>query len=213
MVTLAVLWIIGQMDDDEQGRLVSRSGTSTESVATGGRGGYPGGVALDAREVERWVIEFTNREREQRGLRLLMHDPAISKIARAHSEDMVEHGMTHVINGKDANDRALSAGYDCRADLGDGHFAFGLSENVAEHPRVTRWSGRYSAMDPVIYDKDSEAMAYGLVRGWINSPGHRKNMLEEGIRRIGVGVAISKSMKHGWRNETAFATLNFSMCD
>ena len=97
---------------------------------------YVAGARLDVDEVERWIIEFTNRERADAGLPPISHDPAISDIARAHSMNMVESGVfIHRIDGDGPTDRALDAGYDCRADLGGGRYSYGLAENIAEHPK------------------------------------------------------------------------------
>ena len=178
---------------------------------------YPGEGPLSSGDVESWIVRFTNDERERAGLQPFVHDPAISTIARAHSEKMVRFGLTHVIQGKDATDRALAAGYDCRAFRGDGTYSYGLSENVAEHPRVTEWSGvgfvgGPTTWSPVGFDSDSRAMAHGLVMGWMGSPGHRANILDRDARKIGVGVAITEAPDNGWTHETVFATQNFSEC-
>ena len=167
--------------------------------------------------VERWVVSFTNDEREKAGLRPFEHDPAISDIARAHSEQMVLHGLNHTILGKDPTDRALAAGYDCRAYHGDGSYSYGLSENIAEHPRVQHWVGESSGWSgykwrPTVYFVDGKEAARSLVQGWMNSPGHRANILDRDSRRIGVGVAVGLSDKYGWTLETLYATQNFSSC-
>ncbi len=69
----------------------------------------------------------------------------------------------------------------------------------------TRWR-------PVEFDSDSRAMALGLVRGWMESPGHRANILDGESRKIGVGMAITEAPENGWTHETVFATQNFSGC-
>ena len=92
-----------------------------------------------------------------------------------------------------ATDRAMTAGYNCRAYSGDGSYSYGLSENVAEHPRVTQWMGWGRSYRPVDYDRDAEEAARGLVQGWMSSPGHRENILDRDSRRIGVGIAIQET--------------------
>lgn len=175
---------------------------------------YAGGDPLDRAEIERWVIEFTNAERVNAGLRPLRHDTAISKIARPHSEDMARLSLlSHDIGGRDPTGRAIAAGYNCRAYGGDGSYTYGLSENIAEHPRVTQWMGRGRSYHPIGYDRDSEEAALGLVHGWMTSPGHRENILDRDARRIGVGVAIQKNQEYGYISETVYATQNFSACD
>ena len=178
---------------------------------------YPGNDPLDRDAVENWLIRFTNEERKKAGLKPFIHDPSISEIARIHSENMVKLGYGHVVQGSGPTDRALAAGYDCRAYRSDGSYSYGLSENIAKHPRVTLWSGTGSLSGkvtwrPVTFHIDSHTMARGLVDGWMNSPGHRANILDSRARRVGVGVAIPESTKSGWIEETVFATQNFSQC-
>ena len=174
---------------------------------------YPAGKGLNRSDIERLVIEFTNKERISAGLRSLRHDVAISKIARSHSENMARLGLlSHDIGGRGPTDRALAAGYNCRAYSGDGSYTYGLSENVAEHPRVVKWMGWGTSYRPVDFSQDAGAMARELVDGWMSSPGHRKNILDSDSRRIGVGVAIRESPEYGYTSETVYATQNFSEC-
>ena len=174
---------------------------------------YAGGSPLNRGEIKQWVIEFTNEERISAGLQPLRHDAAISDIARSHSENMARLGLiSHDIGGRDPTDRAMTAGYNCRAYRGDGPYSYGLSENVAEHPRVTQWMGRGRSYNPVDYDRDAEAAARGLVQGWMSSPGHRENILDRDSRRIGVGIAIQEAPEYGYVSETVYATQNFSAC-
>ena len=179
---------------------------------------HVGEQMLDPREVERWVIDFTNAERRRAGLNPFLEDSAISNIARMHSQNMANLDIfSHDIGGKDPTDRALDNGYDCRAYWPDGSYSYGLSENIAKHPRVTQWIGTSllgvsTSYRPDIFDEDSKAMAFGLVEGWMNSPGHRENILDGDSRRIGVGVAILQEEEYGYANETVLATQNFSAC-
>ena len=167
--------------------------------------------------IEKWIIHFTNEERTKAGLGPFDHDPAISDIARSHSGLMVSYGMNHTIRGKNPTDRALAAGYDCRAYHGNGSYSYGLSENIAEHPRVEYWTGTgFGPSDlkwiPTTYYADAKEAAAGLVKGWMNSPGHQANILDRDSHRIGVGVAVELSNKYGWVSETLYATQNFSSC-
>ena len=176
-----------------------------------------GATQLDAREIEKFVIEFTNNERVKAGLSEFVHDQAISDIARSHSKNMALIGYGHVVNGKDPTDRALEAGYDCRAWTSATSYTYGLAENIFRYPRVKRWSGigrgggsyRWS---PSEYVENSREMAKLLVDGWMESPGHRSNILNKASRRIGVGVYILVTAERGYIHEEAYATQNFSGC-
>ena len=172
-----------------------------------------GGAPLDSAEIEKWVIEFTNWERIAAGLSPFTHDSAISDISRQHSENMGKTGMfEHEINGADPTDRALAAGYDCRAYHGDGSYTYGLSENIQKYPRVRIWSGTGNNRRPVSYVLDAKEMAQALVDGWMDSPGHKGSMLDPDSRRLGVGVYVRIHPQYGYQDEEVYATQNFSGC-
>ena len=100
-----------------------------------------GSMQLNADDIEEFVIEFTNKERVRAGLSEFVHDQAISTIARSHSKNMALIGYGHVVNGKNPTDRALEAGYDCKAWTSSTSYTYGLAENIFRLPRVARWSG------------------------------------------------------------------------
>ena len=60
--------------------------------------------------------------------------------------------------------------------------------------------------------EDSDEMAQRLVRSWMESPGHRANILDPDYRGIGVGVAVDIDTDRGTPWETVWATQNFSPC-
>ncbi len=173
---------------------------------------YPGGVPLDISTIEAMIIRLTNEECQRAGLEPLQHDPSISRIARMHSEDMILRGFSHVLGGRDPTDRALDAGYDCRAYRPDGSYTYGLSENIFKYPRIREWLIWPSGSRQVSKALGTEEMAVALVQGWMDSPGHRANILDRDARRIGVGVAIEERQQHGYITETVYATQNFSAC-
>ena len=178
---------------------------------------FPGGGPLATDEIESWIIHFTNEERAKAGLHALAHDPAISIIARSHSQQMTRHGMHHEIGGMDPTDRAMAAGYDCRAYNPDGSYSYGLSENIIEYPRVRQWEswnieGPISYWRPTHYYETTTEAARGMVTSWMNSPGHRANILDGTLSRIGVGVVARVTAQYGWKLETFFGTQNFSKC-
>ena len=166
--------------------------------------------------IEELVVFYTNEERQALGLAPLIHDETISDIARAHSQNgATQDYFEHEMDGKNPTDRALDAGYDCRYSRGDGTRSFGFSENIATHPRVREWvgaRGKPDSWEPTIYSPDEDAAAKRLVDRWMASPGHRKNIVNEESRRIGVGIVITTSPKHGYHHEIIWATQNFSPC-
>ena len=149
-------------------------------------------AALWRTEVEAEIIRLTNEQRAEarRGLSRLKSDSRISKIARSHSENMMRQSLVeHTLDGRDSNDRASRAGYNCKRDLGGGRYIFGLAENIAMRSP---------------YSGSADQVAKELVDQWMSSSGHRENILDSDYRRIGVGIATSGS--------TIYATQNFSPC-
>ena len=177
---------------------------------------YADRFPLSTAEIERWIIQYTNEERADEGLSALAHDARISEIARAHSEDMISLGFSHELRGHSPTDRALSAGYDCRAYHADGSHSYGLAENISRYPRVQEWTGTGAAgsrrWQPTEFYKTAQSMARAIVTSWMNSPGHRENLMGPEYWKIGVGVAAKKSIKYGWTQEEFYSTQNFSPC-
>ena len=180
---------------------------------------YVGGRPLDAAIVERYIIEYTYRERAAEGRSPLSHDPDISDISREHSKNMAESGeFEHVIDGDDPNDRALDAGYDCRDYLPDGSYFYGLGENIALFPKVKTWQEVYDPSGPVttwsvLFYRSESSMAEAMVQGWMDSPEHRAGLMEPRSRLIGVGVHVQELQRRGYIDEMVYATQNFSSCE
>ena len=183
--------------------------------------GYVGGYSLDAAEVERYIVEYTNRERAAEGRSLLSHDSAVSDISREHSADMAESGeFEHIIDGGGPTDRALDAGYDCRDYLPDGSYFYGLGENIALFPKVKTWQEVYDPSGLVVstwsvlsFYRSESSIAEAVVQGWMGSPEHRAGLMEPRSRRIGVGVHVQELQRRGYIDEMVYATQNFSSCE
>ncbi|HEX5042400.1 MAG TPA: CAP domain-containing protein [Candidatus Polarisedimenticolaceae bacterium] len=116
----------------------------------------------DLREMESETEKAVNRVRARHGLRSLVPDPALIRVARAHSEDMVRrHYFDHEDpEGRRAADRVTAAGISWSK----------VSENLAMNAGMD---------DPVAR----------AVEGWMDSPGHRANILDSAVTHTGVGIA------------------------
>ena len=134
-------------------------------------------MPFNASTIEQMVFILTNEERRKAGIPLLKLDPGISDVARKHSADMVVRGFNHDLGGLGPHERAYAAGFPC-----------GFAENIYMHHRKS----------------SNEAMARALVDGWMESPGHRKNILRPNALEIGVGIVVT-------RNDV-YATQNFDIC-
>jgi uncharacterized protein YkwD len=112
------------------------------------------------------VVCLVNAERTTRGLKALRRDGDLAQAARRHAADMARRNyFSHVTpGGESLGDRLRDAGY---ARPGAGWKA-GENLGWGTGPRATpAW----------------------LVDEWLASPGHKRNMLENSFREVGVGVA------------------------
>ena len=116
-------------------------------------------------QVEAEVFRLTNKARATNGLPVLGAEPKLREIAWGHSADMLanDYFAHEDESGCSSSCRATSAGYPWRA----------IGENIY------MMSG---------YKLTPEKTAQMIVDGWMNSPGHRKNILGESFTVSGVGV-------------------------
>jgi uncharacterized protein YkwD len=126
------------------------------------------------------IHRLTNIERQRAGLSPLGYDNALATIAKQHSEDMARNNyFSHTAqNGCDLTCRFNKGGYKARA----------WGENIA-------W--RSSSQLP-----EAAALAAYFVDGWMNSEGHRRNMLSSNYTLEGVGLARI--------GNKVYATVNFA---
>lgn len=139
-------------------------------------------------EIERYIFNYTNNERNERGIDPLEWDDELAEIAREHSRDMIENDFFDHTNlaGETPTDRAKRHGYSLHKDLGGGWYSEGIGENIA-----TMATGYVQGHGYV--NNDSESIARALVDSWMNSTGHRENILNQDYDKIGVGVAYDGS--------------------
>ncbi|MFF7725003.1 CAP domain-containing protein [Streptomyces sp. NPDC008001] len=114
------------------------------------------------------VIALTNAERAAAGLRPLAPDARLAAAAQAHSDDMVARGFYAHTSPEG------SEPWDRARAAGAPHP--GIGENIA--------CGQRSAPE--------------VVRGWMDSPGHRANILKPDFAHIGVGYATGSSAGTYW---------------
>jgi uncharacterized protein YkwD len=120
-----------------------------------------------------------NRQRAAHGLRPVRANGALSRAARRHSEDMVGRAyFSHdTPQGVGVVQRIAASGY------ASGGHACALGENIAAA------TGPFST-------------PASIVRMWMNSPGHRANILSPIYRDAGVGVAFGYPGSPGRRGAT-----------
>ncbi|MBK6009544.1 CAP domain-containing protein [Streptomyces sp. MBT53] len=125
-------------------------------------------TAADLAQTARDVVELTNRERTRAGLSPLAVDPLLAAAAQAHSTDMVARAF-YSHTSPDG-----SQPWDRAAAAGSRRRTIG--ENIA--------CGQRSPAE--------------VVEGWMNSPGHRANILKPDFTHIGIGFAGGGQMGTYW---------------
>ncbi len=154
-----------------------------------------GQPSIDKAELELQVHELTNQYRIQNGLDSLLFDEELSKVARSHSKDMAKRDyFSHQTpEGADPTDRADAQGYECQKIIGILIYS-GIGENILQNNLYdTVW---YTAGLPTSYEWNTQdEIAQSTVDGWINSTGHRENLLTATFDREGIGVEISADDK------------------
>jgi uncharacterized protein YkwD len=125
-----------------------------------------GGSSIRLDAPEKVLLKLHNEARRQRGLESLCLEPALVEAARAHSRDMMERDyFAHTSpDGETLGERLKRFGY-----TPEGYGYWKVGGNIAWH------SG-------------SEPQPENMFEGWMDSEGHRDNILSEDFRQIGIGT-------------------------
>lgn len=124
----------------------------------------PAGKAPEHSPQELEIFDLTNKVRKEHNLPALQLNPALSKIARAHAENMARQGkMEHDLDGKTPFDRIKAAGY------------------------------KYAVAGENIAVAEKGAKLGKIVTLWMDSKGHRENILSPDFTEIGIGIVRAKN--------------------
>ena len=143
--------------------------TSNPEPGLPGGGTNPGSNPGDASANEQSVFEIVNDEREKAGRNPLQWCDGLAELARAHSNDMCDRGFFSHVNPEGENPTAR-----------------GRAGHAGSH-----------TFDPIVpspYRGIGENIAMGqrspeeVMNAWMNSSGHRANILNGGYTHIGVGI-------------------------
>ncbi len=113
------------------------------------------------KEYEQEVIRLVNVERTKQGLKELKYDWELARVARYKSEDMRDH------NYFSHNSPVYGSPFDMMKNFGINYKA--AAENIAK----------------------GQTTPEQVVKAWMNSSGHRANILSSKYTHIGVGYAKS----------------------
>jgi uncharacterized protein YkwD len=151
---------------------LSGSVAGTPSSATG-----PAGDNLNETRIESLVVQELNRKRDRRDIHRLTAHPGLSSVAGEYAETMAEYGDSgHELGGTTPQQRYLQSDVACRY----------TGENAAK----TWYQTEFDTLSDTYYFANATELANGLISQWMDSQGHRRNMLSERHTAVGVGIEI-----------------------
>jgi uncharacterized protein YkwD len=148
---------------------------------------------LDLSSLEKRIHDLINKERQKHGLSTIRWDDALKRIAQKHSADMAKRNyFSHTSpEGRDFSYRYIKSGYACAITIENRIYKGG--ENLFQNNLYTSVT---TVNGVSYYDWNTlEDIAETTVEGWMNSPGHRKNILTPVWLREGIGVSIAPDDK------------------
>ena len=130
--------------------------------------------ADNVEQVRDAVLCLHNQIRQQHNLPLLKDNAKLQKAGTTHSNEMVDEGyFDHTTpSGSSFVDRIVGAGYTKRND------AWTLGENLA-------W-GTGDLSTPA-----------GVMQAWMNSAGHKANILKRSYKELGIGIRLGVPSDNG----------------
>ena len=130
---------------------------------------------IDIRQLEKKIHDLVNKERAKRGLSVLSWDKSLHKVARNYSQDMVERNFFshNDPDGSSFYDRYKAGRIECKIRVGD-----------------TTCLGAENISQDNLGNTESK-IAESVVKRWMNSKGHRANILTPYFKRQGIGAAFS----------------------
>jgi len=142
------------------------------------------------KQAEMEIHRLINLEREKHGLKILGYDEELASIAKSHSIDMAndEYFSHETPEGLNPTDRASKVGYVCQYQI-DNFIYSGIGENL----HMVQGSA-------VSFLSTPESIAELAVSGWMDSPGHKKNILTSNFSNEGIGVSIFPFTIHVTQN-------------
>ena len=142
------------------------------------------------KQAEIEVHRLINLEREKYGLQTLEYDEKLASVAKLHSIDMAddEYFAHETPEGLTPTDRASKSDYTCQYQIGNLIYS-GIGENL------------YMVQGPTVsITYTPQSIAESAVSGWMDSPGHKKNILTSNFSKEGIGVSISEFTIHVTEN-------------
>jgi len=143
--------------------------------------------------LEKKIHGLINAERKKKGLSALQWNVSLNRIARRYSQEMSERNFfSHTDpEGKGFKDRYEEEGFACRLRVGN--ITCLGAENIAQDNLYH--SVLYLSGVPSYNWNTEDQIAASVVKSWMNSKGHRENILTPYLRHQGIGIAVSDDGK------------------
>lgn len=172
--------------------------------------------AIDYKLLHAAVFYATNRARQQHDRQPFKHSPALEMAATGHSQAMTQHNFfshTSVVPGMESMSQRLN-----KAGIPAGYTA----ENIAQFSGLNYTAGKavytpatnggyfsYTPKGTPLRPRTYAEVGETVVQQWMDSPGHRQNILNPALNYLGVGLSAFE--KKSFYNMLYFnATQNFS---
>jgi uncharacterized protein YkwD len=142
------------------------------------------GGTIDLTVAEKRILDLHNKARKKRGRKALCVHPALTAAARFHSQEMLDKDyLSHnSYNGETVRERLEHFGY---TFSNYSYWTYG--ENYA-----AGW--------------DTSSTPDNCFKYWMNSSGHRANILNRKFREVGIGVRVGTFKIH---QGTTMCTVDF----
>jgi uncharacterized protein YkwD len=142
--------------------------------------------------IETLIFKLTNEERNIRGLKSLELDDRLKIAARQHSDDMLKRRYLSHTSSMEISKTPLQRIYN------SGLPVLGVGENVAEN---------IGDAVPFLLNNSPDSLVKLIMKEWMESPAHRKNILNPDFSHMGVG-SVAEGRMHkvtqNFANESDF---------
>ena len=128
--------------------------------------GVKASVIVNTASVERVAFDLLNKKREENGLKPLSWNDDVARVARQHSQNMAEFK------------------YFSHRGLDDS-----MVSDRADRSGLVKWR---SIGENIAFNRGYKDTIEVAVRLWIESPSHRRNLLNSEWRESAVGIAVAE---------------------
>lgn len=139
---------------------------------------------MNASELEAMIHNLTNLERAKYNLSFFDWNNELAEVARSHSQFMAETGIfSHTnLQGQDVSDRLREAEVYYWNMTGENIFKI----NAVKLVKIYYIDHKETHRVKIYFTQDE--FAEEIVSGWMNSSGHRKNILTQEFTEEGIGI-------------------------